>query len=178
MCRRLKTSNTMTRLAVGRTTPAVSPQSGTKSDLRRSEIKNFPGGACPLARTLHTLYAISHMHTGTPLFKILDPPLKVAESQAVYDEEGDYIHVWRIHNLIVRVQVGCIHVHVSTCTNVRMQSKCRELECIREREKVEEGARGEREREKEGGKERRREGEWVGDSSLIQSELSMNGTGS
>ena len=29
----------------------------------------------PLARALRSLYAISHVHTGTPLFKILDPPL-------------------------------------------------------------------------------------------------------
>ena len=32
----------------------------------------------PLARGLRALYAISHLHTGTPLFKILDPPLHVA----------------------------------------------------------------------------------------------------
>ena len=28
-----------------------------------------------LARAFRALYAISHVHTGTPLFKILDPPL-------------------------------------------------------------------------------------------------------
>ena len=37
----------MTRLAVGRPTLAVLPQNGTKSDLRWSEIKNFPVGTCP-----------------------------------------------------------------------------------------------------------------------------------
>ena len=71
----------MTRLAVGRPTPAVSPQNGTKSDLRWSEIKKFSCGDMsphvphPLACPLLALYAISRVHTGTPLFKILDPPL-------------------------------------------------------------------------------------------------------
>ena len=37
----------MTRLAVGRPTLPVSPQNGTKSDLRRSEINTFPVGTCP-----------------------------------------------------------------------------------------------------------------------------------
>ena len=69
-------------LAVGRPTLAVSLQNGTKSDLRRSGSKNFPGGACPhvphpLACALCVLYAISRVHTGIPLalLKILDPPL-------------------------------------------------------------------------------------------------------
>ena len=67
-------------MAVGRSTLAVSPQNGTNNGLR-SEIKNFPGGTCPhmphtpSVRALRALYAIGHMHTGTPLFKILDPPL-------------------------------------------------------------------------------------------------------
>ena len=69
-------------MAVGRPTLAVSPQNGTKSDLRRSQIKNFPGGyvpTChtPLAFALRALYAIGHMHAAADLgfFKILDPPL-------------------------------------------------------------------------------------------------------
>ena len=82
----LKASNTMARLilAVGRPTLAISPQNSTRNDLRRSEIKNFPGEACPqtpLLGVLRALYytppsiAISQVHAGTPLFKILDPPL-------------------------------------------------------------------------------------------------------
>ena len=57
-------------LAVGRPIFAISPQHYTRNELRRSEIKNFPGGYAPdpLARVLC-------VHTGTPLFKILDPPL-------------------------------------------------------------------------------------------------------
>ena len=35
----------------------------------------------PLAREARALYAISHMHTGTPLFQILDPPLHLAYIQ-------------------------------------------------------------------------------------------------
>ena len=63
-------------------TLAVSPQNSTKSDLRRSEIKNFPGGGGHVPQVSHSLacalcalYAISHVHTGTLLFKILDLPL-------------------------------------------------------------------------------------------------------
>ena len=71
-------SNTM--LTVGHPTLAVSPMNGTKSDLRRPGIKNFPGGTClhvphPLARALRALYAISHVSHWNPLFKVLDPPL-------------------------------------------------------------------------------------------------------
>ena len=40
-----------TRSAVGRPTLAVSPQNDTKSNLRRSEIKNFPRGTCPPCTT-------------------------------------------------------------------------------------------------------------------------------
>ena len=52
---------------------AVSPKNG----LKRSEILGGHVPTChtPLARALRALYAISHVHTGTPLFKILDPPL-------------------------------------------------------------------------------------------------------
>ena len=46
LCECSKVSNTITRLAVGRPTLAVSPQNGTKSDLRRSEIENLRGGTC------------------------------------------------------------------------------------------------------------------------------------
>ena len=72
-------------MAVGRPTLAVSPPNGTKSDLRRSEFKDFPGGHVlhvphPLARVLRALYAISHVHTGTPLF---DPPLRVCHTAAI-----------------------------------------------------------------------------------------------
>ena len=54
---------------------AVSPQNG----LKRSEILGGHVPTChtPLARALRALYAISHVHTGTPLFKILDPPLQL-----------------------------------------------------------------------------------------------------
>ena len=47
----------MTRLAVGCPTLAVSPQNGTKSDLRRSEIKKFPGGTCPPRATPISVHA-------------------------------------------------------------------------------------------------------------------------
>ena len=40
-CELLKVSNTTIRLAISRPTLAVAPQNGTKSDLRRSEIKKF-----------------------------------------------------------------------------------------------------------------------------------------
>ena len=64
-------SNTM--LVVGRPTLAVSPQNGTKSDLRRSGIKNVSGGTCPyvphpLARALRALFAISNVSTLEPPF--------------------------------------------------------------------------------------------------------------
>ncbi len=35
------------RGAAGRPTPAISPRNCTRNDLRRPEIQNFPGGACP-----------------------------------------------------------------------------------------------------------------------------------
>ena len=58
----------MTRLAVGRPTLAVSPQNGTKSDLRRSEIKNFPAGrATPTsARASCALCHQSRAHWNPP----------------------------------------------------------------------------------------------------------------
>ena len=65
-----------------RPTFAISPQNGTRNDLRKSEIKNFPGGdehvpGHPLAGTLHALhYALfkysSQVSTGTSLFKFLN----------------------------------------------------------------------------------------------------------
>ena len=61
----------MTRLVV-QLTLAVSPQNSTKSDLRRSEIKNFPGGTCsppatpPSVRALRTLCDQSRAHWNPP----------------------------------------------------------------------------------------------------------------
>ena len=78
LCERLKASNTMTTFGSWSSSSAVSLQNSTKNDLRRSEIKNFPRGTCPhthLPHALRALYAISHVHTGTPLFQILDLPL-------------------------------------------------------------------------------------------------------
>ena len=74
LCERLKVSNTMTRLEVCRITLTVSPQNDTKSDLRRSEIKDFPrgGGTCPptchtpLARASRTLCDQSHAPWNPP----------------------------------------------------------------------------------------------------------------
>ena len=62
----------MTRLAVGRPNLAVSPQNGTKGDLRWSEIKNFLGGTCPpratppSMRTSHALCGQSRAHWNPP----------------------------------------------------------------------------------------------------------------
>ena len=39
------------------------------------KVLNFWGDMSPCATPLRVLYLISHVHTGTPLFKILDPPL-------------------------------------------------------------------------------------------------------
>ena len=39
---------------------------------------HVPDVPLPLAHTLCALYSISHVHNGTPLFKILDPPLHPA----------------------------------------------------------------------------------------------------
>ena len=50
---------------------------------------------------LRMLYAISHMHTGTPLFKILDPPL------------GNIVHV-DVYALTVSCVVGCYNAAVTT----------------------------------------------------------------
>ena len=48
-------------------------ENATKNDLRRSEIKNFPGATCPhmphTPSALHAIYVISHIHTGTPFSK-------------------------------------------------------------------------------------------------------------
>ena len=62
-------------LAVGRPIFAISPQDYARNDLRRSEIQNFPGGACPQTPLEGALRALQS-HNGTPLSKILDPPLK------------------------------------------------------------------------------------------------------
>ena len=45
----------------------------------------------PLAREARALYAISHVHTGTPLFQILDPPLdeQLGDEQLGDEELGD-----------------------------------------------------------------------------------------
>ena len=60
-----------------------------RNDLRKSEIKFFPGGGGgggmpthpPSGRTSHALLCFAkntdQVHTGTPLFKILDPPLVI-----------------------------------------------------------------------------------------------------
>ena len=62
----------MTRLAVGRPTLAVSSQNSTKSDFRRSEIKNVPGGHIshvphsPSARASRALCHESRAHWNPP----------------------------------------------------------------------------------------------------------------
>ena len=52
-------------LAVGRPIFAISPQDYARNDLRRSEIQNFPGGACPQTPLEGVLRALQS-HTGTP----------------------------------------------------------------------------------------------------------------
>ena len=58
-----KRSHAYKLCAAGHPTLAVSPQNGTRNDRRRSELKKFHGGGG------------HQVHTGIPLFKILDPPL-------------------------------------------------------------------------------------------------------
>ena len=72
LCERLKVSNTLTRLAVGCPTLAVSPQNGTSSDLKRSDIKNFLGEHLPhvphppSVRASRALCDQSHAHWNPP----------------------------------------------------------------------------------------------------------------
>ena len=83
-------SNTMTRFGNWPFNSGCFTQNSTKNDLRRSEIKNFPGRTCPhmphtpSARASHTSYNQSHAHWNpTPLFKILDPPVGGDQCQNV-----------------------------------------------------------------------------------------------
>ena len=47
-------------LAVGRPIFAISPQDYARNDLRRSEIQNFPGGACPQTPLVYAYYEREH----------------------------------------------------------------------------------------------------------------------
>ena len=55
-------------------TLAIWPQNGTRNNLWKSEIQTFPGGMPPHPPASPSI-VIDQVHTGTALFKILDPPL-------------------------------------------------------------------------------------------------------
>ena len=87
----------MTRLAVGRPTLAILPQNSTRRISESLKTKSFFGGvevACPQTSLVGTLHMLSwlrfakysnQVHTGTPLFKILDLPLQYkTECQQIF----------------------------------------------------------------------------------------------
>ena len=91
-CEHLKASNTMTRFGSWLSNFCYSPQNSTRNELRRSESKTFLGGESP--SSMHASHALLRftkysieVHTGTPLFKILHPPLSGHPPQKYYNQQ-------------------------------------------------------------------------------------------
>ena len=55
----MKATSTFVCLPAGWVTLPLSPQKCTRSDLRMSEIQNFPGGACPQTPLVETDYCLT-----------------------------------------------------------------------------------------------------------------------
>ena len=71
----------------------IFPQEYTRNDLRRSEIQNFPWGACPqtpLAGVLRALY-------------ILEPHFSLARTITVIQTRKNSINHWVLHSLLIVV---------------------------------------------------------------------------